>query len=243
MKIQFFSFKIPIQHAPGYPQLGILVLLDLFAIISLIFSSLQLFIVSQQKLWNIVLLQTSLGSNTEEVLLAISFHFHWWSWVHCDFTSEKVLRRKWHTLLFNFACIEFSPELKKKTAITTSTTSIEHLQMLLKGVQPMTPVAITLHNLYYLLMAILSEKWISFCSRKYSFLLEFGVSAKLEVVGLYKTEKRTLDRFTLTDFRCVIRTLPCKANNATNLLFKVRVQRKCQVSLLVPNQETYCVSG
>lgn len=64
----------------------------------------------------------------------------------------------------------------------------------------------------------------------------------LEVVAVYK--KRTLDRFTPDfDFRCVIKTLPCKAKNATNLLFKVRVQRKCQVSLLIPNQETYCVSG
>ena len=61
----------------------------------------------------------------------------------------------------------------------------------------------------------------------------FGVSAKLEVVGLYKTEKRALDRFTPDfDFRCVIKTLPCKAKNATYLLFKVRVRRKCHVRLL-----------
>ncbi|KAK2554557.1 hypothetical protein P5673_024017 [Acropora cervicornis] len=55
-------------------------------------------------------------------------------------------------------------------------------------------------------------------------LAVFGVSAKLEVVGLYKTEKRALDRFTPDfDFRCA-----CEEN--------------VTFAYLIPNQESHCVS-
>ena len=52
----------------------------------------------------------------------------------------------------------------------------------------------------------------SFSSRKFSFLLEFGVSVKLELAVLYKTEGNTRSIHTcFFNFRCFLISLPCKA--------------------------------